>query len=58
MPTPKIFSDILVYKAKFLVAFLKNNYLYYLWTVTGLLPNCYFSVLKKLQANFTSNYIL
>ena len=58
MPTPKNFLDILVYKTKFLVAFLKNNYLYYLWTVTGPLPDYYFLVLKKLQANFISNYIL
>ena len=48
MPTPKIFLDILVYKAKFLVAFFKNNYLYYFWTVTGPLPDRYFLVLKKL----------
>ena len=48
MPTPKIFLDILVYKAKFLVIFFKNNYLYYLWTVIEPLLDRYFLVLKKL----------
>ena len=47
MPAFKIFLEILVYKAGFPVAPLKNSYLYY-WTVTRRLPDGYFSVLKKL----------
>jgi len=41
MPTFNIFLEIPTYKVKFLVAPLKNSYLYYTKTSTRLLPDSY-----------------